>query len=81
MASRKAVARKSLLLAFAIIAVFTLTGHLIFEMFGITLYAFRLTGDILPFCVGYNMLHGEQSKVHSIPARPFDLGGSGPALC
>jgi multiple antibiotic resistance protein len=63
-ATRKAVARNSLFLAFAIVAVFTLAGNLIFEMFGITLFAFRVTGGILVFGIGYNMLHGEASKVH-----------------
>lgn len=63
-ATRKAVARRSLLLAFAIITVFVLAGRLIFELFGITLPAFRITGGILVFAIGYSMLHGEQSRVH-----------------
>ena len=63
-ATRKAVARNALFLAFTIVAVFTLAGNLIFQMFGITLFAFRVTGGILVFGIGYNMLHGEQSKVH-----------------
>ena len=63
-ATRKTVARNALLLAFTIVAVFTLAGNLIFQMFGITLFAFRITGGILVFGIGYNMLHGEQSKVH-----------------
>jgi multiple antibiotic resistance protein len=63
-ATRKAVARNSLFLAFVIIVAFTLAGHLILEMFGITLYAFRVTGGILVFGIGYNMLHGESSRVH-----------------
>ena len=33
-------------------------------MFGITLFSFRVAGGILVFGIGYNMLHGEQSKVH-----------------
>jgi len=63
-ATRKAVARNCLILAFCIIAVFSLAGNLILEMFGITLFAFRVAGGILVFVIGYNMLHGEQSKVH-----------------
>jgi len=46
-ATRKAVARRSLLLAFAIITAFVLAGRLIFELFGITLPAFRITGGLL----------------------------------
>ena len=63
-ATRKAVARRSLLLALAIIILFVLAGKLIFELFGITLPAFRITGGILVFAIGYSMLHGEQSRVH-----------------
>jgi len=69
-ATRKAVARNALLLAFTIVVVFTLAGNLIFQMFGITLYAFRVTGGILVFGIGYNMLHGEQSKVHQPASSP-----------
>jgi len=69
-ATRKAVARNALFLAFIIIAVFTLAGNLIFQMFGITLFAFRVTGGVLVFGIGYNMLHGEQSKVQQPGASP-----------
>ncbi len=62
--TRKAVARNSLFLSFFIVAVFALAGKLIFDLFGITLPAFRITGGILVFGIGYNMLHGEQSKAH-----------------
>lgn len=37
---------------------------MIFEVFGITLTAFRITGGILVFSIGYSMLQGEQSSVH-----------------
>lgn len=51
------------MLAFLIIAIFTVAGKYIFELFGITLPAFRITGGILVFQIGLNMLQGEQSKV------------------
>jgi multiple antibiotic resistance protein len=62
--TRKTVALRSLLLAFAIVTVFVLAGKLIFDLFGITLPAFRIAGGILVFGIGYNMLHGDQSRVH-----------------
>lgn len=62
--TRKDVAAKGLLLAFLIIAIFSVGGKFIFELFGITLPAFRITGGILVFQIGLNMLQGEQSKVH-----------------
>jgi multiple antibiotic resistance protein len=60
-ATKKAVARISLLLTFAIIAI---GGKLLFELFGITLPAFRVTGGILIFFIGVHMLQGESSSMH-----------------
>jgi multiple antibiotic resistance protein len=72
---RKKVARKAMLTAFAIVVVFVLLGKLIFEMFGITLPAFRITGGVLVALIGYNMLHGERSKMHhpGVPSPKQDL--------
>ncbi len=63
-ATRRGIARQSLLIAFLIVTVFSIMGNLIFELFGITLFAFRVTGGILVFKIGYDMLHGESSRVH-----------------
>ena len=62
---KRRVAAKALLLTFTLIVVFCLLGRLIFDLFGITLPAFQITGGILVFLIGFQMLHGEQSKVHS----------------
>jgi multiple antibiotic resistance protein len=62
----RAVAMRSLLLSFAIIAVFSIAGKILFQMFGITLPAFRITGGLLVFSIGYNMLQGSHSKVHQL---------------
>lgn len=63
---RKRVAVKSLVAAFVLILVFCLLGKLIFDLFGITLPAFRITGGVLVALIGYQMLHGDQSKVHGV---------------
>jgi len=62
---RRRVAAKALLLTFMLIVIFSLLGKLIFNLFGITLPAFQITGGILVFMIGMQMLHGKQSKVHS----------------
>ena len=62
---RQKVAFKSLLTTFFIILVFSVLGNLIFQLFGITIHALRITGGILLFIIGYQMLHGEGSKMHS----------------
>jgi multiple antibiotic resistance protein len=63
-ATKKAVARQAILLTFAIIAIVPISGKLIFELFGITLPAFRVTGGILIFLIGVHMLQGAASSVH-----------------
>ncbi|MEM8845201.1 MAG: MarC family protein [Pseudomonadota bacterium] len=64
-ATKRKVATHAVLLAFVIIAVFALVGREIFNVFGITLPAFRIAGGCLIALVGYHMLQGEQSSVHS----------------
>lgn len=57
-ATRRRVAAKALFLGFVIILVFSAGGKFIFDLFGITLPAFRIMGGILVALVGYQMLHG-----------------------
>ncbi|MCP3679867.1 MAG: NAAT family transporter [Gammaproteobacteria bacterium] len=64
-ATAKKIALKSITLAFLVISVFSVAGKLIFELFGITLPPFHITGGILIFLIGFQMLHGEQSSVHN----------------
>lgn len=63
-ATKKQVARNSLLLTFVIIALVAVGGKLLFDLFGITLPAFRITGGILIFLIGFHMLQGDSSSVH-----------------
>jgi multiple antibiotic resistance protein len=63
-AVRAQVARKALFTAFGIVFVFCLFGKLIFNLFGITLPAFEITGGLLVMQIGFQMLQGRQSKVH-----------------
>ncbi len=62
---RRGVALRGVLLAFAIVALFTIFGREIFAVFGITLPAFRITGGILVGLVGYHLLQGKESSVHT----------------
>ena len=64
-ATRRGVAIRAILLAFAIVAAFTVLGRTFFEVFGITLPAFRIAGGILVALVGYQFLHGKDSSVHT----------------
>lgn len=62
---QKRIAIKALLITFIIILVFSCLGKAIFHLFGITIDALRITGGILVFVVGYHMLNGHGSKLHS----------------
>ncbi len=62
--TRRKVAKKALIFTFIIILVFTIGGKLIFDLFGISLPAFRITGGLLVMMIGFQMLHGEQSRLH-----------------
>ena len=57
------IAFRSLLLAFIIVALFSATGKVIFNLFGISLPAFRITGGLIVFLIGFHMLQGNQSEV------------------
>ncbi len=59
------VALRAVLLAFGLVTVFSLGGRAIFSVFGITLPAFRIAGGALVGLVGFHMLQGENSAVHS----------------
>jgi multiple antibiotic resistance protein len=61
---QKNTAFRALLISFIIIVVFSILGKAIFTLFGITLPALRITGGILVFLIGYQMLHGESSDLH-----------------
>lgn len=60
---KKRIAVKSVLYTFIIIALFCVSGKIIFHVFGITLPAFQITGGILLFTIGVNLLHGQKSHI------------------
>ncbi len=62
--TKNAIALRSVFFAFVMVSVFVILGNLIFRVFGITLPAFQITGGILLFLIGYDMLQGKKSSVH-----------------
>jgi multiple antibiotic resistance protein len=61
---KKKLARTASITAFFIVAAFVVGGKYIFELFGITIPAFKLTGGILIFYVGFEMLQSKKSSIH-----------------
>ncbi|MCB2208845.1 MAG: MarC family protein [Bacteroidetes bacterium] len=64
-ANKKRIAKTATITAFLIVASFVIAGKYIFDLFGITIPAFKITGGILIFYVGFEMLMSQKSKVHS----------------
>jgi len=72
--SKKRVARKSTITAFIIVTAFVVLGKYIFDLFGITIPAFKITGGILLFYVGFEMLMTQKSKIHNLGTQTPDEG-------
>ncbi|MBI1287824.1 MAG: NAAT family transporter [Flavobacteriales bacterium] len=64
--TKQRINRTATVTAFVIVAIFVLLGKFIFEMFGITVPAFKITGGILIFYVGFEMLMSKKSDVKHI---------------
>jgi len=62
---KRMIALRSVLVAFLIVAVFAIAGRAIFTMFGITLPAFKIAGGLMIGAIGYHMLQGESSTLHT----------------
>ena len=65
---KKKIAKTASITAFIIVAAFIIAGKYIFELFGLTIPAFKITGGILIFYVGFEMLMSQKSKVHNNPS-------------
>ncbi|WP_053977933.1 MarC family protein [Mangrovimonas xylaniphaga] len=62
-ATKKKISKNATIIAFLIVVVFVVLGKFIFELFGITIPAFKITGGILIFFVGFEMLQSKKSSV------------------
>lgn len=60
----KKIAFQSVLTAFIIILVFSVAGHFILKLFGISFTALRIAGGVLVALIGYEMLQGHHSNVN-----------------
>jgi multiple antibiotic resistance protein len=70
--TKRKISRKATFIAFLIVLVFVLLGKFIFELFGITIPAFKITGGILIFFVGFEMLQSKKSAVKHLKETDFD---------
>jgi multiple antibiotic resistance protein len=63
--TQRKVALRSVIVAFVIVAIFCIFGHIIFRLFGITLPAFQIAGGVIVFIIGFNLLNAKDSMMHS----------------
>jgi len=64
---RRHTARRASWTCFLVLSIFALAGPYIFEMFGITLPAFRIAGGIVLGLIGLDMLRARRSPVKETP--------------
>ncbi|HUX53266.1 MAG TPA: MarC family protein [Williamwhitmania sp.] len=72
--AKKRIAKTASITAFLIVVVFVILGKYIFELFGITIPAFKVTGGILIFYIGFEMLLSQKSKIHNPEEVDLDDG-------
>jgi len=70
--TKKEINKKAVFTAFLIVSIFVLLGKFIFELFGLTIPAFKITGGILIFFVGFEMLQSKKSSVKSMEKSNVD---------
>ncbi|MBU2920977.1 MarC family protein [Winogradskyella psychrotolerans] len=64
--TKRDINKRSNIIAFVIVTVFVLLGKYIFELFNISIPAFKITGGVLIFFIGFDMLQSKRSNVKSI---------------
>lgn len=62
---RRAMVRRAVWVAFAVLAAFALAGNWVLERLGIGLPAVRIAGGILLFIIGLEMLYGRVSRTET----------------
>lgn len=71
---KKNISKKATFTAFIIVTGFIILGKYIFELFGITIPAFKITGGILIFFVGFEMIRAQESSIDNQTEINFNEG-------
>lgn len=71
---KKFISKKATFTAFIIVAGFIILGKYIFDFFGLTIPAFKITGGILVFFVGFEMIRAQQSSIDNQTEIDFNEG-------
>jgi len=71
---KRKIAKTSSIVAFIIVIAFILIGKYIFQVFGLTIPAFKVFGGILIFFIGFEMLQSKKSSIQLQGKVEFDEG-------
>jgi multiple antibiotic resistance protein len=72
--TKKKISRKATFVAFVIVTGFIILGKYVFDLFGITIPAFKITGGILIFFVGFEMIRSQESSIDNQTEINFNEG-------
>jgi multiple antibiotic resistance protein len=72
--NKRKISRTANIIAFIIVVAFILIGKYIFQLFGLTIPAFKVFGGILIFFIGFEMLQSKKSSIHHHGVVEFDEG-------
>ena len=70
--NKKKISKTASIVAFIIVIAFILIGKYIFQIFGLTIPAFKVFGGILIFFIGFEMLQSKKSSIHHDENTIFD---------
>ncbi|CAM3374468.1 MarC family protein [Zobellia roscoffensis] len=70
--TQRNIGKRATFTAFIIVTIFLVLGKFIFLLFGITIPAFKITGGILVFVVGFDMLQSKKSNVKHLKETHID---------
>lgn len=71
---KKEIAKTATIVAFIIVIAFILMGKYIFQIFGLTIPAFKVFGGILIFFIGFEMLQSKKSSIQLQENTVYDEG-------
>ena len=72
--TRRNISKKATFTAFIIVSGFIILGKYIFDFFGLTIPAFKITGGILVFFVGFEMIRAQVSSIDNQQEVNFNEG-------
>lgn len=73
-ATKDKISSTATITAFIIVSGFIILGKYIFDLFGLTIPAFKITGGILVFFVGFEMIRSQESSIDNQSAINFNEG-------